>query len=250
MSAVQERAMLEARAAGVTGLMLAGVCPSDWRAQIRVSRCFPECSRSYGIHPQWVVEQDEKILRETLLELERALRGEGYPRPRALGEIGLDYANGQRKARAAIQKSVFRSQLCLARELNLPVLLHILKAHGSALDIIKRDGLPERGGVVHSYSGSKELVREYEALGLYISFAGLVCQPKARRLRAAVPAVSIERLLVETDAPDQTPLPHQPGPNQPAFLVAVVESIAELRAQSAERIAARTDANARRLFGL
>jgi len=87
-------------------------------------------------------------------------------------------------------------------------------------------------------------------LGLHISFTGIVCQPRAQRARGAAARVSVERLLVETDAPDQTPLPHRPAPNEPAFLPAVVASLAELRGETPEAIAALTERNARSLFGL
>jgi TatD DNase family protein len=250
MIAHADGAIARAKAAGVRGFMLAGVSPDGWRTELELNERHPECAISYGVHPQLCGEEDEATLLAMLDELGRAVRAEGWPRPAALGELGLDRSTPALKQRLPLQERLFREQLALAREARLPVILHILQAHGRALEILKQDALPAAGGVMHSYSGPAELVPEYEALGLHVSFTGIVCQPNARRARAAAAKVSPERLLVETDAPDQTPLPHRPDANEPAFLPAVVEEIARLRGETASQIAERTDANARRLFRL
>lgn len=247
MRAGREDALARARQVGVTGLMLAGVDADDWRAAVEVQRRHRACAISYGVHPQVVPEVTAQEADRQIEELGRALRGEGWPRPQAVGEIGLDRATPERIEAFEAQRRVFREQLALAREHDLPVLLHILRAHGPALEILRRDGVPAAGGVVHSYSGSAELVRHYVDLGLHISFAGYVTRPNARRVRAAVPAVPEDRLLVETDAPDQTPLPHV-GPNEPAWLPSIIEAVAALRGVDPEVVAARTAANARRLY--
>jgi TatD DNase family protein len=250
MIAQADAAIGRAKAAGVCGFMLAGVSPDGWRTELELCERHPECAASYGIHPQLCGEVDEVSLLAMLEELGRALRGDGWPRPAALGEIGLDRSTPALKGSLPFQERLFREQLALAREAELPVILHVLQAHGRTLELLKHDALPRAGGVVHSYSGPAELVPSYEALGLHVSFTGIVCQPKARKARAAAARVSADRLLVETDSPDQTPHPHRPHPNEPAFLPTVVEELAKLRGQSIAELAHLTDHNARRLFHL
>jgi TatD DNase family protein len=149
-----------------------------------------------------------------------------------------------------LQERAFRAQLALARELDLPLVLHILGTHAESLRILKADGVPRAGGVVHSYSGSAELVRDYVGLGLHISFAGPVTSPQARRVHAAARAVPAERLLAETDAPDQTPPARRPAQCEPAFLPDIVDALAQLRGESRQTLARTTMDNARRLFAL
>ena len=258
MAAVRKGAIERAAAAGVRAVLLAGVDELGWRDEDELFRQ-PQPLRvliAYGLHPQVVPLLDEAELRRQLDALGRTLRGEPLAdgttlaRPHALGEIGLDALTDQTKACLPRQESVFREQLALARELDRPVVLPLLRAHEPALKLLKRDGLPRAGGVVHSFSGSAELCGEYVKLGLHISFAGSVTYPNARRLHAAAIAVPSERLLVETDAPDQTPSPRKSLANEPAFLGDVIEAVARLRGETPARIAELTDDNAHRLLGL
>ncbi len=242
-----EAQIARARAAGVRGFLLAGVDPDGWRDEERLAAAHPEVAIALGVHPQIVAALDDARAEAMVAQL--ADRLASGPRPAAVGEIGLD-GLGERKASLERQARAFRAQLALAREADLPVSLHILRAHGHALAILRGDGVPHAGGVVHSYSGDPALVRDYLALGLSLSFAGTVTKPNARRAREAVSLVPRERLLVETDAPDQTPDPHAPAPNEPAFLPAIVEAIAALRAEAPADVARYTDDNARRLFRL
>ena len=166
----------------------------------------------------------------------------------ALGETGLDRLTAA--ASFETQALAFREQLRMARRFELPVVLHLLRADEAALRILKEEKLPAAGGVVHSFSGSADFARKLLALGLHLSFAGTLTFPQSRRLREAAVLCPAERLLVETDTPDQTPVPHRGEPNRPALLPLVVEALAAARGQSASEIAALTADNARRLFGL
>lgn len=236
-----------ARAAGVRGFLLAGVDPDGWRDEERLASAHPDVAIALGVHPQIVAEVDDA--RADAMVAALAARLAAGPRPAAVGEIGLD-ALGERKATLDRQARAFRAQLALARDLDLPVSLHVLRAHGRALEILRSDGVPRAGGVVHSYSGGGELVRDYLALGLSLSFAGAVTKPGARRAREAAVLVPRERLLVETDAPDQTPEPYAPDQNEPAFLPAIVAAIAAIRSEAPGDVARYTDENARRLLHL
>lgn len=255
MAEVRVAALSRAVDAGLSGLLLAGVDLADWQAQGEVQRVAPPeltIGTAFGIHPQIVEELDEAALDEQLAHLARALAGDepGLAPPQAIGELGLDALTPARRQALPRQERVFRAQLALARQVERPVVLHILRTHGEALRILRRDGVPRCGGVVHSYSGSAELVPDYLALGLHLSFSGAVTWPGARRLQAAARIVPSERLLIETDAPDQTPEGHRPGANEPATLPAICASLAALRGQDVATLSRITAENAYRLFRL
>jgi len=236
-----------AREAGVRGFMLAGVEPDGWLIEAELARAHEGVLVSYGVHPQLIAELDDAACDRLVDQLRATLAAPPHP-PSAIGEIGLD---GERARRASFarQERVFRAQLALARASGLPVILHVLDAHARALAVL-RDVAPLPGGVVHSYSGSAELVREYVALGFHVSFAGPVTSERAKKTRRAAEAVPRERLLVETDAPFQTPAAHRPLENEPAFLVAIVRALAQIRAEPFDELAAYTATNAQRLFGV
>jgi len=237
-----------ARAVGVRGFLLAGVAPDSFAAQTALARRHRDMVVAYGVHPQVVTELDDRALDGALDALAAALSAKELVRPVAIGETGLDRNGPDRRASQALQERAFRAQLALARAHDLPVVLHILDAHGPALHVLRRDGVPAAGGVMHSYSGPAELVADYVALGLSISFAGALTYGGARKAPRAARAVPDARLLVETDAPFQTPAERKPAPNEPAFLPLVIEALAKARAQDPNELCRLTEANARRLF--
>jgi TatD DNase family protein len=138
----------------------------------------------------------------------------------------------------------------MARDRNLPVVLHVVQAHGLALEVVADDGLPEAGGMVHGFGGSAEVAAEWVRLGAHVSFSTAIARGQSRRLGAACGATPAHRLLVETDAPDQAPTANGRGVNEPANLVLAVEALAALRGATVAEIGTLTAANTRRLFGL
>jgi TatD DNase family protein len=148
------------------------------------------------------------------------------------------------------QERAFRAQLALARERDLPVILHVVRAHERVLDILKRDELPGAGGMVHSYSGSAEQAGGYAGLGICVSFSGGLSRVRPSKAAAIAQAVPQHLLLVETDCPDQPPRERQPCErNLPEWLLDVIATVAQLRGQQPEDVAALTARNACRLFG-
>jgi TatD DNase family protein len=240
--------MARARAAGITALVTAGVDPDGWRAEDAIARRFPGVFVAYGVHPQLVAIATDAEVERWLEELARELEAGALRRPVALGETGLDRTSRYPRESLPRQEHAFRAQLRLARAYDLPVMLHVLQAHERALTILKEEGLPARGGVLHSYSGSAEQVAPYLELGLHFSFAGSITYSGARKPKEAARAVPGERLLVETDAPDQTPEARRPGRNEPALLPEIVEAVAVARGEALEDVARCTAQNARRLF--
>jgi TatD DNase family protein len=239
-------AITRARAAGVTRFLLAGVAPAAWERDDALAARHDQLWLSYGLHPQLVATLDDNACADIVRALDERL-GRRSARVVAVGEIGLDGV-GERRTFIDRQERVFRAQLALARQHALPVALHVLREHPRALQILREEPLPQ-GGVLHSCSASPELVLKYVALGFYISFSGSITwhggDNKAARAAQAVPR---DRLVVETDAPDQTPEAHRPGRNEPAFLVAIVQAIADLWGVEFAEAARVTDENAQRLL--
>lgn len=261
MRAARGDALRRAYDAGIRGLLLAGVDCADWYAQAdliaaqtasaaRSPSAHIDIACAYGLHPQEIDRHSDAELAQQLDALSAALSGTAatLPRPHAVGELGLDARTPERRASLPRQERVFRAQLALARQQDLPIVLHILRTHGDALRVLRTDGVPRCGGVVHSFSGSADLVRDYVALGLSVSFSGSVTLPQAHHLHDAARIVPSDRLLIETDAPDQTPMSHRPSENEPAFLPAVCASVATLRGIDPTLLAQITEENARRLF--
>ncbi len=237
--------MERARRAGVQAVLVPGVEPEQWaraRAMFRPSGV--ELRFAVGIHPQAVDADGREATRDALDALEGWVERLGAA---AIGELGWDTtvaAAGLRR-----QKEVAAVQLALARALDLPIILHVVGAHGAALEELARCGPFPAGGVVHAYSGAPELVPRYLELGLHLSFGPSITRPNARRPVESAAATPLERLLVETDGPDQYPAGHAGRRGEPKDVVQVIEALARARHERAERIAEATAANAERLFG-
>lgn len=242
----REAVIARAKAAGVHGVMVPGYEPNEWPrlAELRD----PILSCAVGLHPWYVHGIGEAERAAALADLPRRARA---LQARAIGECGLDGPKAKRGgADLETQRRVLEPQLEVARQLQLPVILHCVAAHALMLDVLKRHGRLPAGGVLHSFSGSRELIREYLAFDLCFSFAGIVTRQNARRPREALAAVPRERLLVESDGPDQAAQGVAPGRSEPAHVALVLAAAAEIRGESRELLAQITERNARRLFGL
>ena len=242
-AAVVERA----RAAGVRQQVIPAVDASGWPKLRDICRAETGLFPAYGLHPMFL----DKHRREHLDELREWIERE---RPVAIGECGLDFfAEG---LDADLQHDYFEGQLGLAREFELPAIVHARRAVDAVIAAIKRIGgpgsSPQRAlrGVVHSYSGSPEQARQLFDLGFLIGLGGPVTHERANRLRRLAASMPLESLLLETDAPDQPDARHRGQRNEPSRLPFVCETIATLRNADPGEIARVTSENARRLFAL
>lgn len=226
---------------GLKLIINAGFNLTTTRQALPLSEKYPMLYVAAGIHPHDAANAPEDYLKQ-LRELAR------HPKVVALGEIGLDYYR-DRSPRWQ-QWDVFSRQLGLARELNLPVIIHSREAHAETRALLEEEGIPAAGGVMHCFSGDLELAEQMMELGLYISFAGPVTYPRNDVLRQVAAAIPAERLLVETDAPFLPPAPWRGKRNEPAYTVFIVEKIAALRGTTAENLGKVCLENARRLFSL
>jgi TatD DNase family protein len=239
--AVLERAW----AAGVERIVVPGVAPEEWEPLLAYARGQPRVRVGLGIHPQALPGWSEAEDDAALARLDSLLgRGEAL----AVGECGLDGPSAP-GAPMERQLRVLRAHFALARKHKLPLLLHCFHAHPALQALLKEEPLPERGAVLHSYSGGAELAKGYGKLGLYFGFAGPVTFAEARKPLESARAVAPDRLLLETDAPDQAPHPHRGQRSEPGYLPRMVEALARALGVSAAELAARTSENARRLFG-
>jgi TatD DNase family protein len=233
----RDQVVARAAAAGVTGILVPGVRPATWPALVALEA--GALRVALGIHPQVVpaLTADERA-GDLTARLVEAAAGRC-----AIGECGLDGATGERD----LQEAIFRAHVRAAKATGKPLVLHVLRAHDAAPRILREEGPVT--GVMHSYSGGADLVPVYRDLGMMFSFAGPVTYGNARRPIAAARAVPDDLLLAETDAPDQAPAAHRGGRSEPAFVADVIAGLAAARGQPIAEVAARTAANARRLFG-
>jgi TatD DNase family protein len=219
-----------------TWLAEASVRLRDWD----VSAEPPNVRIILGTHPHNAKEYSEEI--EALI-VERARS----PWVGALGEIGLDYHYDH--SPRGDQRRAFRSQLALAKRLELPAVVHLREAHDEGHAILEEVGLPERGCVLHCFTEGPEVAQSFLDLGCHISFAGPVTFPKGEPIREAARIVPLDRLLVETDCPFLAPVPNRGRTNEPAWVTLTAAKVAEVRGDDPEKLAEAVLANARRLFG-
>lgn len=235
--------LARARAAGVTDVVVPAVGPDRWEALLATARDGTGVHVGLGVHPQLLPALDPRDDDRVLAELDAALGRGGAV---AVGECGLDGPAAEAGAAMDRQVAVLAGHLALARKHGLPVMLHGWRAWQPLLALLERDGLPA-GGVFHSYSAPAAEVAAFARLGLHFAFAGPLTWERAKKPRLALLAVPPDRLLLETDAPDQTPRPHQ-GRCEPAFLAEVARAAAATLGVTLEALDALTSENARRLF--
>lgn len=219
-----DRAAVLARAhqAGVARVVVPGTSPRTWDRTRAVCERHGMCALALGLHPWFLGELSEEEEDAALRALPEVLAGAV-----ALGECGLDGAVARRGgASMERQERTLRAQLRIARDLELPVLLHCVKAHGRLLALLQET--PVRG-LLHGYSGSAEMVPRYLDLGLDFAFGGPITWPEAKRPVAALLAVPLERLHLESDGPDQAPAPFRGQRSEPAHLKHIAARVRELK---------------------
>jgi TatD DNase family protein len=242
--------MAAVRQQGVVRMVVNGSCEADWPRVSELARQYPEVLPSFGYHPWYVGERTA--------DWQHALARHLDAIPSGVGEIGLDrWIEGYD---FPAQEGVFMWQLRLAAERNLPVSIHCLKAWGRLLELLESGPRPSCGFVLHSYGGPPEMIPAFARLGGYFSLPGYFAHERKARQRDTFRHVPPERLLIETDAPDQL-LPDNRNRfplvdsrtgkpiNHPANLGAVYEFAARWLSEAPETLAARVEQNFLRLFG-
>lgn len=259
LAACRDAARTAAALAGVTGICCCATAPTDWAAVAALTHQ-PSTDPpllllpAFGVHPWFAAPPPDEwtdALDALLLQYPQAV----------VGECGLDGIRDDVPRER--QREALVRQLTLAVRHERPVVLHGARAWGALLDTVRSFAGRLPALVAHSFGSSHEILRDWLALGGFVSFSGILCNRAATRVRAAAAATPDDRLLVETDAPDFFPVgglpcpghaattdPRDPGPNHPANLAVVLTALAEIRNVPVDTLATLTASNARRAFGL
>lgn len=233
----------EAIDSGVATLLIVGCDYLSSLKAAEIAFVHKECYAAVGIHPTDSKYADEKDLEriEFLLQKEHKVI--------AVGEIGLDYYWEKDETIKEHQKEIFIKQIDLANKYNLPISIHCRDAYEDCLNIFKAHPV-KRGGVMHCYGGSKEMMAEFIKLGFYVGIGGTVTFKNAVKIKEVAQAVPSDRYLLETDAPYLAPTPHRGEENHSKYLFFIRDQIALLRNTSPEQVDEETTKNFRTLFGL
>jgi len=232
-----------ARAAGVEKIIAvggAGDMSSNTEA-VALADSFPNIYATVGMHPH-----DAKDVGADELRALRELTS--HPKVIAVGETGLDYYYNH--SPHEVQRRVFAQFIGMARETGLPIVVHERDAAQEAAELLRSEGGRELHGVIHCFTGNYEAACDYLDLGFYLSFTGIITFKNAEPLRDVVRKVPLERMLVETDSPFLTPMPHRGKRNEPAFVRLVAETVAKVKGISLEEVAERTSQNVQDLFAI
>lgn len=225
---------------GIELVVNVGADMESSRASVDLAQKYEAIYAAVGIHPHSATEMNE----ETLKEIEELSKGEKVV---AIGEIGLDYYydNSPRD----IQRECFRTQIRLAKKLDMPIVVHTRDADADTLEILKEEKEGLRG-VIHCFSSDRAQMKEYLDLGFFIAFGGPVTFKKTDELKEAAKIVPLEKLLVETDAPYLAPMPYRGKRNEPIFVKETAALIANLKGLMLDDLALQTVTNTKEIFGI
>ena len=222
---------------GVGYVMNAGCSLASSRDIVKMAEAYPWLYGSVGSHPDSADEVNEDVIEE----YRKLCRHEKI---KAIGEIGLDYY--YEDIPREIQKNAFRMQLQLAKEVDMPVIVHEREAHDDGMRIVKE--FPTVTGVFHCYSGSAEMARQLVKMGWYIGFTGVLTFKNARKAVETAASIPLDRIVIETDCPFMAPEPYRGKRNDPGYLIKMAEKLAQIRGIAVEEAIAATTENAKRLY--
>ena len=238
-NADREQVLQEARDVGLIGIVVPGTHQQGWESLLSVCAAHDALYPVIGLHPMFLEQHQESDIEK----LEYAINDS---KPYAIGEIGLDYRDSV--VDEGQQTFYFEQQVLLARKKELPVILHILKAHDQALKILRNN--PVCGGTVHAFNGSLQQAEQYIELGFKLGFGGMLTYERSSKLRKLAAELPIKSIVLETDAPDMTVFQYQYQRNSPVYLPYCLQALAEVRNEAPDVIAAQTTENAISVFRL
>ncbi len=236
----REKVISRAREVGVECIVNIGFNLKGSRDAVELAKKHKGLYATVGIHPHNASQFNEKVLNNLKKLCEN-------PRVVAIGEIGLDYYRNLSPRGA--QKKTFETQLSLAKQLALPVVIHDRDAHADTLEILSKFK-GEITGVMHCFSGSREMAEQCIKSDFYISFTGSITFPNSHKLREIARWIDLNKILLETDSPWLAPQEMRGKRNEPAFLPFIAKKIADLKEISMDKLAAATTENARKIFRL
>ena len=238
----RDEVLQRAQDAGIEACVTIGCDVATSQAAVALAQARPHVFATIGVHPH-----ESRAITEDWYETFRSLAQQ--PKVVAYGEIGLDYHYDHSPRET--QRQRFREQIQLARELRLPLVIHTREAQEDTVMILREEGAQAVGGVFHCFSGDAWLAREALDLGFYLSFSGVLTFQNATSLREIAGTVPLDRIMVETDGPYLTPVPHRGTRNEPAHVRHVVHMLADIFGhgpESFDSIALATVHNTKRVF--
>jgi len=235
----REQVIAHARDLGVTRMLVPAVAAAGWDHLIQV------CDRHAGLYPALGLHPVYHAIHRDA-DLERLAQRVARDRPVAIGEIGLDFFIDAPNPEEQIR--FFEAQLRIAQKYELPVVLHVRKAHDQVLQCLKK--VPVRGGTSHAFNGSLQQARQYMEMGFKLGFGGMLTYERSGKIRRLAQELPLESIVLETDAPDMTVASHHGQRNSPEYLPECLAALAEVRQMSIEEVAAITTRNALEVFSL
>jgi TatD DNase family protein len=235
---------------GITQLLMPGVAPGQWQRAAQLCEQYPGLCYAAGIHPHWIEQQewfnkndagllDEKT-HEKITQLLRAELGQsGDSFCVAVGECGLDKMIA---TPIEVQQQLLALHIDIANQLHKPLIIHCVRAHNELIALLKKHNA-NSGGVIHAFTGSYETAQQYVGMGFCLGVGGAITYERAQKTRAAVSKVSLEYLLLETDAPDMPLQGKQGQRNSPEYIVQIAQVLADLRGISCAEVATATQKN-------
>ena len=220
---------------GIKKIVVPATSASGWLQLLMLCETQKGLYPALGLHPMFISSHKDKDIKS----LEKWIQ-DHRQQVVAVGEIGLDYYDKQLDRKR--QQKLFEAQLHIAQEADLPVILHVRKAHDRILKTLKR--IPVKGGTVHAYAGSEQQAERYIDLGFKLGFGGTTTYEKSRRIRQLVVNLPLESIVLETDAPDMAVAAHHGERNSPEYLPDILNAISDLRGAKAKDIAKQTTKNA------
>ncbi len=229
----REDVIQRAQKAGVLAMLIPGVKASAWSNIKQLCHSHKGLYPAYGLHPMFVYEHQQGDIDQLAqwIELEN---------PRAIGEIGLDLYH--KNSSLQQQQPLFEQQLEIAKQYDLPVLLHVRKAHEQVLKLLKKYQINQ--GIVHAFSGSIEQANQYTQQGFKLGIGGMVTYERSSKLHKLIKDIPLDCLVLETDAPDMSGAAHHGQRNSPEYLPEVVQRIADLKMISVNEVCSLTTATA------
>ena len=237
----REMLLAELPQRGISPVINVGSSIATTKTTLSLAQEYPFLYAAVGVHPSDVDDLNEDTY--AWLKQQTTLQ-----KTVAVGEIGLDYYWDKEPEVQNAQRYWFRRQMELARETNLPVIIHSRDAAADTMEVMKAVHAEEIPGVIHCYSYSREMAQEFIKMGYYIGVGGVVTFKNAKKLKETVEAIPLERILLETDCPYMTPEPHRGTRNDSSNIPFVIAKIAELKEITAEEVERVTEENAGRLF--
>jgi len=227
------------RRQGIARLVVPAILAGTWQSLLDLCRREPGLLPALGLHPVYLTQHSDADIASLATWVERE-------KPIAVGEIGLDYfVEALDRER---QQQLFEAQLQVAHDSDLPIILHVRKAHDQVLATLKRYKV--RGGIAHAFNGSLQQAQHYIDLGFKLGFGGMLTYERSNKLRRLAKELPLEVLVLETDAPDMTVAAHHGERNSPECLPDCLQALAEVRDEDPVHIAAATTRNAEQVLGL